>query len=60
VDDTDSELDLKSVLVREVLADGPISQDAMQGVGATKKVMHKVEGGEEDWGSFDESKPGRQ
>jgi hypothetical protein len=51
---------LKSVLVREVLADGPISQDAMQGVGETKKVMHKVEGGEEDWGSFDESKPGRQ
>ena len=53
VDDIDGELDLMSVRVREVLVDGPISEDEKQGMGATKKAMHKVKGEDEDGGSFD-------
>ena len=53
VDDIDGELNLASVRVREVLADGPISEEEKQGVGATKRAMHKVKGGEEDGGTFD-------
>ena len=44
VNNIDGELDLTSVWVCKVLADGPISEDEKQGMGVTKKAMHKVKG----------------